>query len=98
MNETHPPPPVPEVLHRVRDDLHPIAERHIHVDRLVLIRHCREEEHESPVRLEQVAREPHEVTHEVGEFVGFRWWHIVRLPRNDGKMKNYVLSHYVEAE
>ena len=45
---THPPSPRTEILQRVPDDFHAVAEHAIQIELLVFVYHCRKEEDQPP--------------------------------------------------
>jgi hypothetical protein len=76
MERSYPPSPIPEILQRVRDDLHTITRHCVNIYFLVLFCDRRQEENQPPLRFEHRTREKDEVRDEFGKFVRFCWWNV----------------------
>lgn len=97
MKKPHPPPPIPEILQRVRDDFHTIAHHRVNIDFLVLFCDCWQEENQPPLRLEHRTREKNQVRDELGQFIRFRW-RDVRLITPGTKVRNEGTQREMDAQ
>jgi len=73
---TYSPTPRAEVLQRVCDDLHPVAEHAVQIELFVLVYYRWQEEDQAPVGSQEVPRENDEVGREHGQLVWFGGGHV----------------------
>jgi len=71
-----PPTPRAEVLQRVCNDLHPVAEHAVQIELFVLVYYRWQEEDQAPIGFQEVPRENDEVGREHGQLVWFGGGHV----------------------
>ncbi len=74
--QSYPPTPRAEVLQRVCNDLHPVAEHAVQIELFVLVYYRWQEEDQAPVGFQEVPRENDEVGREHGQLVWFGGGHV----------------------